>query len=305
MIIEYFENQPDIPTALPETPKQKTISLLFDVIGLEGLLRPAMHYRWSFPEHNDDFLMQSFSTLSPPGTPDPLAAARKGMERMRMGCVAFGAKEGTFSVIEEIYEELLQLLDKHFSQVPYLIGGKPSIGDFGLIAPFYGHLSRDPYPSSMMKKYAPRVFRWAERMNRSESDMGEFPNQTESYLENDEIPDTLKAVLKHMAEDLIPESVAAAECINQWLDEQNPAPGDTVERGVGFGDFELRGVKIQALAQPYRFLLLARMQQAYQDLEAEDQNDVKALLEELELERLLTLTINRKVKRHDNLEVWE
>ena len=39
----------------PVTPKQKTLSLLFDVIGTEGLLRPAMHYRWDFPEGKSGF----------------------------------------------------------------------------------------------------------------------------------------------------------------------------------------------------------------------------------------------------------
>jgi len=304
MIIDHFEKQPDIPSALPDTPKQKIVALLFDVIGMEGLLRPAMHYRWNFPEHNDDFIEQSFSTLSPPGTPDPLAQARKGMDRMRAGCVAFGARPEAFAVIEALYEEVLDLLNTHFSQSPYLLGGKPSIGDFGLIAPFYGHLSRDPYPSSLMKKHAPRVFRWAERMNRTESDMGEFPGQKEAFQENDDIPDTLQAVLKKIAEDLVPESKAAAECINQWLEANNPEPGAPVERGVGFGEFELRGVKVQALAQPWRFFLLARMQKAFNELEAAPREEIRVLMEKLGLDSLLTLTIHRELERHDNLEVW-
>ena len=31
----------------PETPKQRILSLLFDVIGAEGMLRPCMHYRFN------------------------------------------------------------------------------------------------------------------------------------------------------------------------------------------------------------------------------------------------------------------
>ncbi|MCP4750144.1 MAG: glutathione S-transferase family protein [Proteobacteria bacterium] len=304
MIVEHFENQPDILSALPDTPKQKITALLFDVIGLEGLLRPAMHYRWNFKDHNDFYLEQSFRTMIAPWRPDPMADARKGMERMRSACDAWGVKPDAFSVIESVYEELLDLLDNHFSVYPYLFGGKPSIGDFGLIAPFYGHLSRDPFPSTMMKKHALRVYRWIERMNHTEADMGEFPDQSVAFIENDDIPDTLKAVLKHMAADLVPESIAAAKCIDQWLDEHQPAPGDPVERGVGFGEFELRGVKIRALAQPYRFLLLARMQQAFADLIPEDQQHVQSYLADLGLDPLLTLRIKRAVNRHDNLEVW-
>jgi glutathione S-transferase len=304
IIIDHFEQQSGIESAIPATPKQQIVSLLFDLIGMEGLLRPAMHYRWNFPDDNDWYIEQSFATLTAPGTEDPAAAARNGMERMRAAAVAFGVVPETFAVVEELFEELLELLDKHFLQVPYLLGGKPSIGDFGLIAPFYGHLSRDPYPSSIMKKHAPRVFRWTERMNRTESDMGEFPEQREAFLEDDEIPDTLKAVLRKIGEDLVPESKAAAECINQWLADNNPAPGDPVERGVGRGEFELRGTKITALAQPWRFFLLARMQKTFNELDEPPKEEVRDLIRDLGLESLLALTIDRRVERHDHLEVW-
>ncbi|MCP4754838.1 MAG: glutathione S-transferase [Proteobacteria bacterium] len=304
IIIEHFENQPDISSTLPSTPKQKIVALLFDVIGMEGLLRPAMHYRWNFPDQNDRHLHQSFVTLFPAATEDLNAAAEQGMERMREATLAFGAASETLPVVEELFMELLALLEEHFTQVPYLLGGRPSIGDFGLIAPFFGHLSRDPYPSSLIKKHANRVFRWAERMNRTQSDMGEFPDQAEDFLENDEIPDTLQAVLKKIGEDFIPECKAAAKCINQWLADNNPAPGDRVERGVGFGEFEVRGTKIFALAQPWRFFLLARMQTAFNEMDDAPKEEVRAFLQKLDLESLLTLTIDREVKRHDHLEVW-
>ena len=44
-IIDYFEAKSGFS---PTTPKQKNLTLLFDVIGCEGLLRPAMHYCWNF-----------------------------------------------------------------------------------------------------------------------------------------------------------------------------------------------------------------------------------------------------------------
>lgn len=304
IIIEHFENQSDISSTLPSTPKQKIVALLFDVIGMEGLLRPAMHYRWDFPEHNDRYMQQNFVVLSPPGTADPMTAAEAGMDRMRAASRAFGAVPETLPVVEELFMEVLDLLDKHLTEVPYLLGGKPSIGDFGLIAPFFGHLARDPYPSSMMKKHAHRVFRWTERMNRTECDMPEFPGQKEAFLENDAIPDTLKAVLKKIGEDLVPESEVAAERINHWLADKEPAPGDRIERGVDFGEFELRGTRITALAQPWRFFLLARVQKAFNELDDSAREEVRALLQDLGFESLLTLTIDREVKRHDHLEVW-
>jgi hypothetical protein len=39
IIIEHFEQQSGIESAIPATPKQRIISSLFDLIGMEGLLR--------------------------------------------------------------------------------------------------------------------------------------------------------------------------------------------------------------------------------------------------------------------------
>ncbi len=36
------------------------ISALFDVIGTDGLLRPAMHFRWNFPDDNLAFVRYHF-----------------------------------------------------------------------------------------------------------------------------------------------------------------------------------------------------------------------------------------------------
>ena len=70
------------------------------------------------------------------------------------------------------------------------------------------------------------------------------------------------------------------------------------------GAFEFRGVKIQALAQPYRFFLLTRMQKAFDDFNESGKEAVKTLFNELGLNPLLSVKINRAVLRKDHLEVW-
>lgn len=302
-IVDHFENESGHAFS-PSSPKQQIISRLFDVIGAEGLLRPAMHYRWNFPEQNLEFLRFHFQSVTPrSATREQTADA--GADRMRAACMAFGAVPDTFEVVETLYFELLQKLDAHFSDQPYLMGGKPCIGDFGLIAPMYGHLGRDPKPLSLMQMQAIRVFRWVERMNRPELDVGEFDDQGGEYLDDDEIPQTLIDVLKHMAIDFVPETRAAAVCINEWLDSQDDlAPGTEVVRGVGLGAFELRGVTVNALAQPFRFYLLKRVQDAFDGLGDKDQAEVAALLSACDLSELLALKLSRDIGRENNLEVW-
>ena len=307
-IVEHFEAAAGHP-ASPATPRQRILSRLFDVIGMEGLLRPAMHYRWSFPEENEAFLQHHFSALVPPHL-DRDETAAKGMARMRAAAVAFGVAPGNIEGIEARYLALMDRLDRHFAEWPYLFGGRPSVGDFSLIAPLYGHLGRDPKPLSLMQSRAIHLFRWVERMNRPEPDVGEFVEggvvlAGDSFAANDEIPETLIDVLRHLAVDFVPETLAAAEFINGWLAAQDElAAGEPLERGYGLARFEVEGATIHALAQPYRFYLLSRAQAEFDALAPEERSQVEELLEKCQLLPVLSARLTREIGREDNREVW-
>ncbi len=302
-IIDHYEGLSDY-TFSPSTPKQRIVSRLFDVIGAEGLLRPAMHYRWNFPELNANFLTFHFETMIPPEM-DRKALAESTMDRMRNAGQAFGAVPESFDAIESLYEVLLEKFNEHFGLYPYLLGGRPCIGDFGLIAPLYAHLGRDPAPLRLMQLKAVRLFRWVERMNRPESDVGEFDGVTETYLADDEIPPTLIELMKHLAIDFVPETTAAAGCINDWLDAQPElSSGTPIERAVGTASFELKGQTISAIAQPYRFYLLARVQEEYERLTQDEKTDVHNMLVNGGMETLLNTRLTRQIGRAKNLEVW-
>ena len=300
-IIDHYETTGGQAFA-PTTPRQRVISLLLDVIGAEGLLRPAMHYRWNFDAQNLDFLRQHFQMIMPP---EMAEQADKLMGNMRQACRGFGAVEETFAVVEALYEELLPVLEAHFAAYPYLLGGRPCIGDFGMIAPLFAHLGRDPKPLAMMQATAPHLYRWVERMNRAEADVGEFAACELDYLADDEIPETLISMLKQLAIDFVPETQAAADSINGWLDAQDDLPaGSVAERAVGFAVFNVRGTPINAIAQPYRFYLLQRMQDEVDGLDEEDRARVTMLLEQCDMAPVLDCRLSRAIGRKNNLEVW-
>ncbi len=302
-IVDHFEAERGHPHS-PATPRQRIVSRLFDVIGAEGLLRPAMHYRWNFPEH-EAFVMFHFHHFQPINArPEQTAAARA--EYLRTVTVPLlGVVPETIELVETLYLGLLQKLDAHFSDQPYLLGGKPCIGDFGMIGPFYGHLGRDPKPLSLMQTHAFRVLRWVERMNRPELDVGEFKVQDGQFLVNDAIPDTLIEVLKHLAIDFVPETRAAAIRTNEWIDEQDSlAPGTECERDVGQGICEVNGVTVSVAAQPFRFYLLKRVQNEFETLDAQDQKEVADLLAACDMTEILDLKLSRDIGWKNNLEVW-
>jgi hypothetical protein len=277
---------------------------LFDVIGTEGLLRPAMHYRWNFPEENLEFLTFHFECYIPSNL-NKREMAEKQMDRMRNAGENFGAVPATFELVESLYCGFIEKLDQHFAQYPYLFGGKPSIGDFGLIAPLFAHLGRDPKAIRLMQTRAIRLFRWVERMNRPEPDIGEYDRKEEDYLLDDEIPQTLIEVLQLIAIDFMPETGAAAEIINDWLEQNKEmAPNTTAERQVGIASFQVTDTTVKAIAQPYRFYLLSRMQNYVDSLAKGDKKDVLELLQACGMEELMKMRLSRYIGRHENREVW-
>ena len=305
-IIEYFEVANGRPSR-PTGPKQRIISALFDVIGTDGLLRPAMHYRWNFPEDNLAFVRYHF-LHSQRDTPQRSEKTEAMMNRMRHAAMIFGVTEQTQAVVESLYLDYLDVLNTHFEQYPYLLGWRPSIGDFGLIAPMYAHLGRDPYPAKLMQQRAVSVHRWVERMNRYDQDVPEFFNAGNDFVEDDEVPESLMAVLRVLAEDFVPETLAAADAINAWLAQNKPEAGapavGRLAQAPGTAAFDLRGETIEALAQPHRFYLLQRVQDDYASLSATERVDVDTVLVESGMAAILKALLSRRIERAENLEVW-
>ena len=304
-IIEHFEAENGRPSQ-PRGPKQRIISALFDVIGTDGLLRPAMHYRWNFPEDNLAFVRYHF-LHSQRDTPERVEKTEAMMNRMRYAAMIFGVTEHTQDVVESLYLDYLDALNAHFEQYPYLLGWRPSVGDFGLIAPMYAHLGRDPHPAQLMQQRAVSVHRWVERMNRADQDVPEFFNAGTEFIDDDKVPESLMAVLRVLAEDFVPETLAAAESINGWLAENKPETGTPavgrLAQASGTATFALRGQTIEALAQPHRFYLLQRVQDDYVSLSETEKAAVNAVLSKSGMTSILDASLNRRIERADNLEV--
>jgi glutathione S-transferase len=305
-IIEHFEAA-NGRHCQPQGPRQQVISALFDVIGTDGLLRPAMHYRWNFPEDNLEFVRYHF-LHSQRDVPERGAKTEAMMNRMRHAAMVFGVTEQSQKLVEELYLEYLDALNAHFESYPYLLGWRPCIGDFGLLAPMYAHLGRDPHPARLMQQRAPAVYRWVERMNREDQDAPEFFNAGSDFLADDEVPETLVEVLKILAEDFVPETLAAADLINSWLGKHQPAGGSAavgrLAEALGTADFAVRSQQITSLAQPHRFYLLQRVHDAFADFSQEKRDEVSALLEACDIAPILTTTLDRRIVRWNNLEVW-
>jgi glutathione S-transferase len=313
-IIRHFEAQgPTRYPAFPATPRHAIIGQIFELFGGEGMLRPAMHYRWNFDDANLAFLEMDFArSLAPTHAPPEVQAGVFAMAsgRMRMAMAGFGVTPETIPAIEASYAEFLALFDSHLASSPYLLGGAPTIGDYGLFAPLYAHLARDPYPQRLMQSSAHRVWRWTERMRCADSDAGEYGAPDPVLLANDAVPETLKALLRFVADDYLPEVRAYVAFINDWLAarpnlETGTSGLDRPQiRQLGEIEFVWRGHRVKAWAMHYRLYLLQMVQAVYDAADDVAQTSIADLLAETGLSELITLRTTRRIERRDHLEVW-
>ncbi len=323
-IIDHFERGPAQNLvrcpAYPATPVHLAVSHVFEMFGGEGLLRPAMHYRWNFDEENLDFIKSEFALCFPKDfTQEQVDAVfDNASHRLRQTTVNVGVTPETARLIEAAFGEWLGLFSAHLEDHQYLLGGHATLGDYGLMAAMWQHLSRDPVPSSLMKRTAPRVGRWVERVSSAEPYYLEH-DDPQDLIANDALPETLLAMLRFVAEEYLSEITAHVAFANAWLAEH---PGiedwtngldDPAARGINGGSglgageltsFEWRGLEIETGVQPYRFTLLQRLQDDVALATPEEQARVRQVLESVGLEPLLDLKTMRRVERHNNLEVW-
>jgi hypothetical protein len=115
--------------------------------------------------------------------------------------------------------------------------------------------------------------------------------------------------MKILAEDFVPETLAAAALINEWLAEHQPEAGAVavgrLAEALGTADFTARGETITALAQPHRFYLLQRVQNAFANSSDDKRTEISALLEACGMNSLLVAGLSRRIVRSENLEVWQ
>jgi len=268
-IIDTLEAEFQQRSVLPEGPCQRLASLLLELYGDEWLLIPAMHYRWN--HDNFPFIFDEFGrTLFPnwPGFVRRIMGKRVGA-RFSGFLPALGITDTSRSAIEGWYETgFLPALNSHFADHDFLFGGRPSIGDFGLIGPLYAHLYRDPYPGTLMRQDAPAVAAWVERMNRP-------VDHYDEWLADDQIADTLTPIFKRMFAEHWPVLTSTAIKLEQWAQENE---GPAIPRRIGEHQFSINGVEETRAVLPYSLWKMQRPLDYYHSLSGETKQQADVFL---------------------------
>jgi glutathione S-transferase len=300
----------------PATPVQLAVARLVDGFGLEGMLQVAMHYRWSYRDEQELFLQTEFGRGLYAGADREArrAAGRRVMEFFSSTLPALGITPQTIPVIEAAYAELLEALDLHFQSYPYVLGWRVSTADLGLIAPMYAHLGRDPYPTALMKKRAPNVARWVERMQLPNTPDGEYAAHVADWLPDDAIPATLEPVLALLFRDWGPQLVADAACYQQWLEAHpdleaghliNRSDSRLVHPTLGMVSYPWRGVQVQRASAMHGLWLFQMAQSVVKAMPADARLPFDALMQRTAGQDVLALRLSRPLERRSNVLVLQ
>jgi glutathione S-transferase len=309
-MIEYVEAQQPDPALIPATPVQRTVAWLIGAFGSEAMLPVAMHYRWSYRAQQEQFLQTEFgrALYAGPDRAARRAAGAKLMAYFNSFLPVLGVHPETIPTVEAAYLELLDALDVHFQLHPYVLGGRPSIADFGLMAPLFAHLGRDPVPATLMKNVAPNVYRWTERMNLPGIADGEFHATPETYCADDAIPATLEPVLRLVFQDWAPELAANAALYNDWVSRNPGLPaGHMLSAGgerkvhptLGAIEYEWRGCKVRRASAPQSLWHFERAAALARALEGDAHARFAALIARTGGEQVMAARLARPMKRED------
>lgn len=291
-IIDELERRAPARPVYPETPAQRLTALLFELLGDEWLLLPAMHYRWNFPDQNERFLMAEFGRIVAPWAPTPMRRVfgRRLAKRFAGMLPMLGIDERTAPAIEAWYESFLDQLDAHFAEHPYLLGGRASIGDFGLMAPLYAHLYRDPAPGRLMRERAPHVVAWVERMNRPEPAVGD-------WLPDDEVPETLIPILRRQLAEQFPVLADTAAALAEWLEAH---PGEHIPRRIGTHSFRIGEVEGERAILPFSLWMAQRPLDWHRSLTGLERAAADRLLVRAGGETAMAMDVPRRLARRNN-----
>jgi len=337
-IVDFCEGLHPEPAVVPNpgtAPKQCLASYLIELLADEWMVVYAFWERWHYslsdvtPNHLEFNAQQWGAMLAP----DLGGRARReaghaffenvfGISRARTapqavfaGLVHLGVTPENEPAWEASNERIMGLLAEHFSAHDFVLGGRPSLGDFGLMGPLYAHLFRDAVSGFALQTRFPLVAEWVERTNGTNAlNSRTYGQQLYSldedrqlvgrpatsdgadWLPKDELPSSLEALLGVFFEEMWPVLDSTLRVLTEFIasdahEAGSELPGKTFFAGPGFEhaqtgqgplthEFEIGGTRGRRMVAPYQVWMLQRVEGAIKRCTASDagRREIAALL---------------------------
>lgn len=308
-IIDYLEPRYPAVPAIPSTPCQGLAARLFEVFADEFMLKAGLHYRWNFLDINRDWILREFGRAGFPEGPldEILAFGQVIADKMSSYLPSLGIHPESTGAIEESYLDLLALMNDHFLTHPYLLGGSPTLADYGFMGPLYAHLGRDPMPVRLMQQKGVWVFNWVERMNTPGIASPEFAETSADLLPDDMLSESVLSMLKLVFRDFGPELLAVAERYNDWVGGKMDMPSGAFlsDKGLdspslGMVEVTLRGARFEQAARTNMLWMFQRVLDWYRALPDNQRAACDGLIDETGGRDVMSIRLKRGIDRVRN-----
>jgi glutathione S-transferase len=303
-IMEYLEPKFPNPPMLPEDKSLAAIAHLIHSFGSEGLTKSAMYLRWNTTFENRIWAREDFGrTISTSEQTNEFAIAMRAF----LPILGITLDHDADVAIERSIDELYAVLNAHFLKYPYILGGVPSLADYGLMGSLYAHHCRDLFAGQRFKKLAPAVSRWTETMLRPPVVDPELWNVPPEYFSIDDLPDTLTAFLKLVCENYVPEMRATIDLYHEWLDAEDRPAGAVIDlEGVKRCHQVLGQIEHDQMGVPIKRIALlddVRHHMAFQShvdgMSAAEKQKLSGVMQKLGAPDLVDIRLKRGVERRD------
>lgn len=289
-MVDLLEIRHPDPPLVPRTPLRRFAALLFELYADEWIKVPALHYRWN---HDRDFAVMEFGRNNDPDrSPEE---QRKIGEKIAAPFAAWlpplGVSVTTIAAIEADYLALLAAFEEHFAIHPFLFGATPTLADCALFGPFHAHLYRDPNSGVVMRRHAPRVVAWLDRLQAP----ADIPNTPEP----DVLPVSLLPVWQLLSRDYVPILTAQVAALQDWLASRDDAeiPRTLGSHDVEFGRGQPWAVRAPRALFTYDQWMLQRALDAYAAAGPDARSAIASFARAIGAEPLLQLRLTHRLER--------
>ena len=219
-VIDAMEKLFPEPSIHPDEAVASFVSALIEEFGDEWGNKWMFHYRWARDVDQISAAGRIARMRGP--TDEDKHAAFAGQIRARMVDLVWfvGSNALTAPQIEAGFIDMLGLLDVHLADRPYLFGGRPAFGDFGLWVRDLRNVDRSDR-GAIIGGGAPHVLDWVHRMLWPRAE-GKF--EAWSRLE----PTLMPILTRQVGSQFMPWTRANEQALAEHREEFNVTLGDNV-----------------------------------------------------------------------------
>ncbi|HEX2891524.1 glutathione S-transferase C-terminal domain-containing protein [Vineibacter terrae] len=160
---------------VPDNPGLAFLSHLLEDMGDEWLLKVAFHYRWSNDVDRNFTNRLVMSELLGGGVPQQQieAAAKVFRDRQISRMPLVGCTPLNAPLIAEVYRRVLDAMTRLRATSSFLLGSRPSLGDFGMFGALFT-CRNDPTPGAIMRDRSPATLDWIQTLDEASGIEGEW-----------------------------------------------------------------------------------------------------------------------------------